>query len=159
MGLRLGGGMEIIPLRFLDLRSYNVGYGYDLRTDIVWGNFSATTVEMEYRSWSRENPTYNSHLEIRRFALLQRFYPFFHSTLKVAPYLGLGVTAGYPDRFSMNIKDADHAGIALVTGCEVPLAVKRFWVDPFVRWDFNALYAEYWYSSFSLGAHFIWKLR
>ncbi|MBI5267563.1 MAG: hypothetical protein HY851_10060 [candidate division Zixibacteria bacterium] len=157
VGLRVGAGAEVIPLNYTDLKDYSTGFGYAFRADIVWGRFSATTVEMGYRRWDFESSLGTARKEFRRWGLIQRFYPLSFTTLKVSPYLGLGITATNRDRFSLYIPDADYAGITFLAGCEIPAGLKRLTVDPYVRWEWNHE-TDWTYSYVSLGGNLVWKL-
>jgi len=157
IGLRLGGGAEVIPLTYVDLKDYNTGTGYGLRSDIVWGRSSATTVEMGYRRWDMESPLGKARLEFHRIGLLQRFYPLSLKRSVASPYVGVGITAIFHDNFSLNIPDADMHGITLLVGCEIPAYINRVSVDPFVRYELNRE-TDWTYSYVCVGANLIWKL-
>lgn len=152
IGLRLGTGAEVIPLKFIDLNKYDAGIGADIRADIVWGAFSATSLEMGYREFSFRGATF----ELRRFGLTQRFYPLYFRNPRQSPYLGLGFTAANQSRFSLNIPSADYGGWIALIGLEIPIG-QRLRIDPAVRWDFFAN-TDYFYSGVGFGVHLVWKL-
>jgi len=157
VGLRLGAGVEVIPLKFIDLEDYNSGVGGDLRADIVWGAFSTTSLEMGYREFPIGGAWPDEVFALHRFGVMQRFYPFYARHPRLSPCFGLGLTATNRERFSLNIPDADYGGWAVMIGLEIP-AGTRFRIDPTIRWDFFAS-TDYFYSACGLGAHLIWTLR
>jgi hypothetical protein len=157
IGLRLGAGVETMPLKFIDLENYNDGVGADIRTDIVWGVFSTTSLEMGYREFPIGGAWPDYVFALRRFGLLQRFYPLYARQPRLSPYLGLGLTATNNARFSLNIPDADYGGWAVMMGVEIPKG-ERLRIDPAVRWDFF-YETDYFYSAIGLDVHLIWKLK
>ncbi len=158
IGLRVSVGGEVIPLTYSDLKNHNTGSGLGMRADIVWGAFGATTFEVGYRRWERETPVGSSQLEFHRIGLLQRFYPLYSLRLRVAPYLGFGFTATNRDRFSLDVPDADLAGITILTGCEVPTCLKGVRADPYIRWEHDRE-TDWTYSYVSVGLNLIWEFR
>jgi hypothetical protein len=156
-GFRLAAGVEVIPLKFIDLEDYNDGIGADIRTDIVWGAFSTTSLEMGYREFPIGGAWPDEVFALRRFGFVQRFYPLYARHPKLSPYLGLGLTATDSKRFSLNIPDAEYAGWVVMLGLEIP-AGARLRIDPTIRWDFFAS-TDYFYSGYGLGGHLIWTIR
>jgi hypothetical protein len=160
MGLRVGAGAEVIPIRSLDLASYKPGAGFDLRADVVWGAFSTTSFEFGYRRWPfREYAAYarEQHFELARLGFLQRFYPLFFTKPRLHPYVGAGLTASFLDDVSVNIPDASTGGLTVFGGCEIPAAHERLRIDPYVRWEYD-FETDYFYSSISFGAHLLWRV-
>jgi len=157
VGLRLAAGVEIIPLKFIDLEDYNSGIGADIRADIVWGAFSTTSLEMGYREFPIGGAWPDHVFALHRFGVMQRFYPMYARRPRLSPYLGLGFTATDSKRFSLNIPDAEYAGWAVMIGIEIPKGT-HFRLDPALRWDFFAS-TDYFYSACGLGVHLIWNLK
>ena len=150
--LRFEGGLETIPISYNDLDSYNTGIGLSLSSELVWGGFSSTVIEMGYRHWELKKYT-DYKLELHRFGLLQRFYPLYKQKINYKPYIGFGVTFNNEEAFSIVLKDSDYGGLTVFSGCAFPLYKESYFINPIIRWELD-FETDYVYTYISFGLNF-----